>query len=1159
MKKVISKLFAVAVVAATMASAAAPALAGGGYYWTDISSLIAERQNRPVWAMAYASPYWYMTDGQDLWSGGHVWRTEGSAMADITTDVRNAGLSRVDDIVSDGQTVLFLKGITAKNNSFQVLKYNGTYTDVSYTLRNQLSSDEGIISLNGKSGMWAFVTTQGRVFLWNTGNNTVTGILNSTVNYPDYLNYSVYGTSPSTETGFFAFAVPVSNGWFIGQRQGSYSSWGNMRLWLRDLNGNLTDVTSKFSTFQDAEFMASNGNTAIFLARNTSGSSSQYTARALYSFDGVNKIDLSSQYYNADSTLTWFRAIAAYDGSSWLVAERGDTSSDRSVLQISGSNVSKLSNLKDYLIDMASNGNGTILLGGAESEMGKTDPNSPLMAKLFKASTSATNSNGTTDTNTYGGGGTYSSSNGPTVTTSGNPANYQLSNGGTFTYRASAWDTNGVNRVSLYVDGSLAKTCYSDTCEYSNVYYSNSLTTRSVPMYAIAMDNQGYTTQTSQETLTVGQGTSNNDQQNSQQDSNSGTYYWSYLNPDQTYLTRGNSMTYNVGANDSDGINRIEIVVNGATRKTCTLNNWTGNQSCAYTLNGYDYLLNSQIAVNAKIVDGAGKETWTALKYINVTDSSYNTNDNSGDVSAWGWFDPSNSSLNRGSSTTYKIQANATQGLQKVEIYADGSLKRTCNFSRAYGTQSCDFTVYGNDYTVAQHTFNARATDYYGKTSWSDTKTLTIQDANNSNTSGNGVYTWSWLDPSNTTLQRGSSATYRTQASADNGLQRIDVYVNGTVKRTCNFSRSYGTQNCDLTIYGNDYSTNSQLAINAKSTDYNGYTNWSSLTYLTITDTTGNSTDNGSVGLQADPNRTSFNNGDWVTFNGSAQDPDGLTRIEILIDGSVVKTCNYSNSTAWENCSYSSNLYSNNGKNSRTIGVSVKAYDRYGYVRGVNPIYYNINAYDTSGNGSNSDTGSNPATWSWSEPNEKLNLTTAENVTYHVGAWDQDGLKRIEMWVNGMLAHTCYFNSSLAYGNQECTFTVNGSNYKAGDAIYVNAKAVDAFDHEGWSPARTYTVVNQDSQLTTSNIGKLTAWSSSDAGYGIMDAITFWTKGSDNDGISKIEIIVNAQTVKTCYNTDSCSIVGGPYSGRSYITYGAKMTDKLGNVTYSGYKTIYKK
>jgi hypothetical protein len=108
------------------ASAYVPKTHAGGsvWSWTDISNKIAERQNRPIWAITRGEPYWYFTDGQELYSGGHVWRTDGTYIADITVEVRNAGLTRVDDIVSDGSTVLFLKNITNRDASVEGLSYN---------------------------------------------------------------------------------------------------------------------------------------------------------------------------------------------------------------------------------------------------------------------------------------------------------------------------------------------------------------------------------------------------------------------------------------------------------------------------------------------------------------------------------------------------------------------------------------------------------------------------------------------------------------------------------------------------------------------------------------------------------------------------------------------------------------------------------------------------------------------------------------------------------------------------------------------------------------------------------------------------------------------------------------------------------------------------
>ncbi|MBI5654065.1 Ig-like domain-containing protein [Candidatus Uhrbacteria bacterium] len=1151
MKNFIAKFVAVLAIVASIAATAPQVSAGGGGFshnWTDISSLIAERQNRPIWAMAYAAPYWYMTDGQDLWTGGHVWRTEGTAMADITTDVRNAGISRVDDIVSDGQTVLFLKGVMAKNNSFEVLKFTGSYTNVSSILRNQLNSDEGIISLNGKDGMWAMVTSKGRVYLWNSGTGNVTSIIGNTINYPDYLNYSVYKTSPSQGISTYAFAVPVSAGWFIGQRQGGYDNWGTMKYWLRDINGSLIDVTSKFHTSDGIEFVASNGNKALFLATYDPSYRGNATSRMLFTYDGVTVADLSTQYYGADSTFNWRRAIAAYDGSSWLVVERGDNSiSQRSVLQINTNYIYKRDDVKDYFINMASNANGTILLGGVESEVGNANPNSPLMAKLAKAS-STYSSNGTTSNGSFGGGTTYSSSAGPNVTTAGNPSNYTVNNGGTFVYRATASDSNGVNRVSLYVDGSLAKTCYSDTCEYSNVYYSNSLSTRNIPVYAIAMDNQGYTTQTSNEYLKV-QGTGTNGQQNSTQNSSSGTYYWSYFDPNQTTLQRGNTMTYNVGANDSDGLKKIELYVNGQLKRTCDLGRSYGNHVCGQTIYGTDYLSGSSLALNARVLDYSDKETWVPVQTIYITDG--NGSNTTGDISTWTWLDPSGSTLNRTSNTTFRVQASATQGLNTMEVYVNGTLKRTCNFSRVYGTQNCDLTIYGSDYTNGSLlSLNAKATDYNGKTAWSDNKSLTVQD--------NGTYSTDvtisgLIDPKGSsgptvaTLWYGNSTNYRVQASAVQGLNRIEVYVGGTLKRTCNFSRAYGTQNCDLTInsydYSSVYSAGTRVTLSARATDYNGKTAWTD-EELVFDGQGQNSNTNASVGLQASPNQTTFSNGDQVTFNGSAQDADGLARIEVLFNGSVAKTCYFSNSTNWETCAYTTNVYSD-GSNSKSINAAVNAFDRYGNSRGVNPIYYTVNGYTGSNNNSNT----NPTTWAWSEPNENLTIATNGNATYHVGAWDQDGLKRIDMYVNGIYANTCNFGSA-AYGNRECQITINGSSYKNGDKVYVNAKAVDALDRESWTTPRTYTISGTGGTTGNGNATYTWVWATPDVNTVTSgQSVKFNVGASDADGIRKIEILGNGTVMKTCdlglaYGNQQCSIdVSTTYPGTTYANYSGRVTD----------------
>ena len=113
-KRIITAITLVAMLAMGLGAVISAASADTGpWQWSDISDKLSTTANRPVWASAYAHPYWYLTDGQELYTGGHVWKTDGSVMTDITTEVRNAGLNRVDDIVTDGQTIMFFKNVVS--------------------------------------------------------------------------------------------------------------------------------------------------------------------------------------------------------------------------------------------------------------------------------------------------------------------------------------------------------------------------------------------------------------------------------------------------------------------------------------------------------------------------------------------------------------------------------------------------------------------------------------------------------------------------------------------------------------------------------------------------------------------------------------------------------------------------------------------------------------------------------------------------------------------------------------------------------------------------------------------------------------------------------------------------------------------------------------
>lgn len=816
-------LFVAAALAVSLVSGISPALASTGpWTWSDLSSLIAERQNRPIWAMAYASPYWYFTDGQDLWSGGHVWKTEGSVIADITYDVRNAGLSRVDDMVNDGATVLFLKNVTARNNSFEVWSYNGSMSNQTSRIRSYLDSDESIASIQGKNGTWAVVTSKGRVYFWTflTGSITQfsTGVtITSTLPY----RASVLSTWTGWGSVFPVAVAPVADGWLIaagGENNG-------MKFFKRKDDGTSQDITSRFEQ-QGISFMASNGVTAFFGEFRTG----RYEATALYAariatYDGTtvrtiavadpNALRLA---FTADPNAlpkAFTDAKIGWNGTSWMIV------AGKRITRFDGTSFQDLGATRDYFTTIAGSLNGTFLLGGAESTDGSFSPSYPLMAKLTKV-------------------------------------------------------TEGTASVT--------------TNTSSNVTIANNISS------------------------------------------------WTWLDPNQTWINQNQTMTFNVGSWSANGLQRIEIIVNGSVRRTCELYGATGNQTCNATLYGGDYPLYTSAAVNAKITDTKGQVAWTTLQNIYATNngttySTYNSN-TSGDVSTWISLDPAGSVLNRNSSTTLRVSASASQGLSRVDVYGNSSLLRTCSFSYQTGTQTCDVTVSGWNYTAGTTlTLNTKATDVNGKTAWSDNRIVTIQDAPttvstaSTGTSSANMSSWIWSSPDVTALATNGSATFNIGAWGKNGLQRIEIYVNGSIWNTCNWGVVYGNQTCATTINASSFGTNATVFVNAKITDGNGQVAWSDArTY-----TTANSTTVTTNTPSASTNQTGWiniwsnrDNGyaryDRVTFTANANDADGINRIDLLVNGVLVKSCNtqttctysgsYANRTS---VSYGANLVDNRG------------------------------------------------------------------------------------------------------------------------------------------------------------------------------------------------------------------------------------------------------
>ncbi|MFZ2804302.1 MAG: Ig-like domain-containing protein [Patescibacteria group bacterium] len=1142
---------------------AAPVLADTGpWTWTDLSGQIAERANRPIWAIGRAEPYWYFTDGQNLWNGGHVWKTDGSILSDITTDVRDAGIDRVDDIVSDGQTVLFLENVTSKNNTFEIVADNGTAVNETNIVRGYVNSNEGIASITGKNGTWAIVTTEGRVLVGSFGTSFTTVLApNQIAAYNGDIAYSTRHVSPSDSEPYLPISmVPTSSGWLLAYRD---PNLGYTRFFSYSTNSGMTDITSRFARITYLQAMSSNGTTALVAGGDTSTSLTNH----VFTFDGFTATDVTTQAAALPMT-SWNRTLIAWNGDSWMI-----TDTNKDLVRFDGTNFQNYGTTADYFVTLSGNSSGSFLIGGADSVAGLMGPSSPLTAKLVKVTENANGSNSTNTNNStaFGGGRTTTSANGPTVTTSGNPSNFIVGNGGTFDYLVSASDPNGVSHIDVYANGGLIKSCYATTCEFDSQYFTNGQSTRAIPFYAVATDNQGYATNGSsnQDSLTVDQNSSasaNTNGTNNTAQTQNGISFWTWFDPNQTNIGQSQFMNFLVGTYSTAGIRSVQIFVNGTVKQTCNLNNATGNQQCSASLYGGDYGLNSSVAVNAEITDANGQVAWTPVQNLTVTTSSTSTgtNTNNSDVSAWFTLSPTGSTLSRSSSVTMNVSAAATEGLSTINVYANGTIIRTCNFSQVSGTQTCSATVYGSNYgNGTQLTLNAQATGVDGMTAWSNSQVLTVQDNGTTNT-GNAT-SWISSSPDTSTLSQGQSVTFTVNANDPQGLQRIDIYVNGTTGNTCNFGNSTGNQSCSTVVNASSYSNGSNVYVNAKITDSQGNITWSDSRNYTIssngsTQTGTNTNTNGSSWVWSTPETSTLAQGSSAVFSVGANDPDGISRIDIVAGGAIVNTCNLNNATGNQSCS--ATISANSYSVGTSVFVNAKVTDIYG-----NVLWSGSRNYTITSNGSTqttTQTGTNstaPSTWIWTTPANQTQFTAGSTATFSVGAWSQNGIQKIEVYANGAIVQTC--NLGSAYGNQQCSYNVT-ANTAGTTSVYVNAKVTDTQGNVSWSEAETYTFTGTGSTSTgtgstgfpTDLPGTIQVSSDHDAGFSPNDLITYTATASDQNGIDRIDILVNGVLVKTCTNSSTCTYTGGSYNGRTTVSYGAKIVDKDGFALWTGYKTI---
>jgi len=133
--------------------------------WQDMSSMLPMRQNRPVWSLTSM----YLTDGQSLTSGGHVWRNDNGKLTDVTAQLLSAGLTRVDKIVDNVKDTIFVQLTPGAADSAKYAELMGVNADGSMSfwtgVTNDPSFNRGAEILT--SGVLPKTITDNAIAAWN--------------------------------------------------------------------------------------------------------------------------------------------------------------------------------------------------------------------------------------------------------------------------------------------------------------------------------------------------------------------------------------------------------------------------------------------------------------------------------------------------------------------------------------------------------------------------------------------------------------------------------------------------------------------------------------------------------------------------------------------------------------------------------------------------------------------------------------------------------------------------------------------------------------------------------------------------------------------------------------------------------------------------------
>ncbi len=553
------------------------------------------------------------------------------------------------------------------------------------------------------------------------------------------------------------------------------------------------------------------------------------------------------------------------------------------------------------------------------------------------------------------------------------------------------------------------------------------------------------------------------------------------------------------------------------------------------------------------------------------------------------YLDQSTVPQNVSNNQSVNIRANAwdNEGLASLTIYAypRNTSGSSNHFEKYCGTLQhnidCTLSI-SNFYGYEGQTFDVRAeaVDQAGQRTVSQYYTMTVNGngSNNGNNQMPGIYLDRNTIPE--TVNVNSAVHIRAEAWDNEALNRIEIFASPRdyygygynnynssspfYRKVCYTSSPNLTCVLDINNFQGYNFNNTTFDVWAKAYDAAGQVvNSNSYTMKVVG--TDNNNNNQKPGIYLDKNTipsevTRYPN---LHIKASAWDKEGLSKITLVIapindfetggylvnaKHAILKDCAVNGSNG--NCTFDVNDISIVGL-SQTLGIQAEAIDAAGQIT-YSPIYQVKNV------SSNPPSQTAPTVSVWTNGNV-TSLSEDKALVVYGEAKSSNGVWGVEVraqpsWNSDPIVRRCIMsNKNVTTG--ACNLSIGPFKGHANGTVKVWTIAWDSKTGMGGS-SETKTI--QITGTPVQNFPPSVTITPSRRAIASNQSVNWVVNASDTDGIEKIEIYVNARVVKTCTNVSTCSYTGssyGSYAGSS-ISYAAKVWDKTGKSTWTGYDAV---